>query len=155
MRSFETSTRARRKPDLRAESAAWMFLQQRVGGRSVNIRCPDYPFPRRNGLGGDVFGADTLAAEVVEIADAATPQSLQIARNRIQARNPCVVVCFRLCRRWFARWPLPRHQTCPAGANGFGAGDVPKKQGNGLGPINIGPLGRTVGFEALKSFQAL
>src|SRR5260370_24460004 len=73
---------------------------------------------------GREFGADTLAAEVVEIADAATPQSLQIARNRIQARNPCVVVCFRLCRRWFARWPRPRHQTCPAVANGFGARGV-------------------------------
>ncbi len=36
---------------------------------------------------GREFGADTLAAEVVEIADAATPQSLQIARNRIQARK--------------------------------------------------------------------
>ena len=36
---------------------------------------------------GREFGADTLAAEVVEIADAATPQSLRIARNRIQARK--------------------------------------------------------------------
>jgi len=106
MRSFETSTRARRKPDCAPNQRLGCFCN------SGWAAAPEYSLPRLP-----------------------SPDVMGLGRRRPVRAALLTVPCV-----WFAsafaglvREVAYRAPDMPGGANGFGAGDVPKKQATASG----------------------